>query len=111
MDTFKVALRETLAKNQHLRQPFNLEGLGLELCDSGFPEVILRHIIQTWMFFHNFENDFNYSIILFKNGLTRSRSFHERPHRTDNGKTLRQQSQSRLRLGLYPELPVRFYSL
>ncbi|VUZ51670.1 unnamed protein product [Hymenolepis diminuta] len=72
----EVALRETLAKNLHLRQPFDLDNLGLEAFGSNSGE----------------------------SGLSRSRSFNDPPKRPLLTGTLRQRSQTRPKNIIYPNL-------
>ncbi|VDN98643.1 unnamed protein product [Rodentolepis nana] len=72
----KVALRETLAKNLHLRQPFDLDHLGLGALDCNGGE----------------------------SAISRSRSFNGQPKRPVLAANLRQRSQTRPRNILYPNL-------
>ncbi|KAM7538128.1 hypothetical protein Aperf_G00000078047 [Anoplocephala perfoliata] len=72
----EVALREALAKNKDLRQPFDLDNLGLVKLDSNFVD----------------------------SGLSRSRSFNDPPKRPTLTGTMRQHSQTRPRHILYPNL-------
>ncbi|KAM3173851.1 hypothetical protein ACTXT7_011744 [Hymenolepis weldensis] len=72
----EVALRETLAKNLHLRQPFDLDNLGIEAFGSNSGE----------------------------SGLSRSRSFNDPPKRPLLRGTVRQRSQTRPKNIIYPNL-------
>nr|CDS26109.1 kinesin [Hymenolepis microstoma] len=72
----EVALRETLAKNLHLRQPFDLDNLGFEALDSSGGEPV----------------------------IPRSRSFNDPPKKPVLTANMRQRSQTRPRNILYPNL-------
>lgn len=72
----EVALRETLSKNLHLRQPFDLDNLGLGVLDSNGGESV----------------------------ISRSRSFNDPPKKPVLTASLRQRSQTRPRNILYPNL-------